>query len=218
MRLTGSPVGLLALAVAVTSVGCGQTSSDAKPHPSGGTPATGGIPATGSVEGGGGQSDVVPAGGVGGAGGEEGTVLPPAPETTFRLVNGTDAAIYVQLPTAHTLTFSVSGEYNGTPEWDDDPPFCMDCPRDTCPLYEQTLRTVEAIEPGQTWERVWDGYLFTTDDEGCFAKRVWRGSPHNVQICWGASFTSDQEQIVTDPVCGHEPFLIGDTVVHTVTN
>jgi len=218
MRVTHSLTAYLALAAAATVLGCGQTSADEDQNPSGGTPDTGGTPAAAGAETGGVQSVFVPPGGAGGAGGAEVTLPTAPPETTFRIVNDTDATIYVQLPTSWTLTFTVSGEFNGTPDWGDDVPFCMDCPRDTCPLYEQTLRTVEAIEPGGTWERVWDSYLFALNDEDCLEKKAWRGNPHDAEICWGTRFTSDYEDIVTDPVCVHERFAVGDTVVHTVTN
>jgi len=215
MRVTHSLIRYLALAAATTLFSCGQTSSDENEHPRGGTPATGGTSAAGGAETAGARSVVVP---LGGAGGAEVALPTPPPETTFRIVNDTDATLYVQLPTSQTLKLTVSGEYNGTPDWGDDVPFCMDCPRDTCPLYEQTLLTVEAIEPGDTWERVWDGYLFALNHEDCIERKSWRGNPHDVEICWGTGFTSDYEDVITDRVCVHDPFTLGDTVVHTVTN
>ena len=185
MRMTHSLTGYLALAAAATMLGCGQTNSDENQDQAGGTRATGGTPATGGAETGGVHSVVVPPASAGGAGGAEVTLPTPPPETTFRIVNDTNATIYVQLPTSQTLMFTVSGEYNGTPDWGDDAPFCMDCPRDTCPLYEQPLRTVEAIEPGDTWERVWDSYLFALNDENCIEKKTWRGNPHDAEILLG---------------------------------
>ena len=206
-----------ALAAAASILGCGQTTSDATPEASGGAPATGSTTTTGGAQTGG-----VPAR-AGGAGGTHAQVPPLVPETTFRIVNDTDATIYVQLPSRFTIRgITVSGEYQGAHDLGDDAPLCLDCPIDTCPQWERTPFTVEAIEPGATWERVWDGYLYNRINpiggDFCMEKRPWRGATHTAEICWGTGFTSEFEDRITGESCLREQFVLGDTVVHTVTN
>jgi hypothetical protein len=208
-------------------LGCGQTSSDANPAAGGGPPAAGGTAATGGATAPGGAA--APGGTTAAAGAETGAapavnggtggVDVTVEETTFRIVNDTDATIYAQLPSTHAIGgITVSGEYQGGHDLGDDVPFCLDCPRDTCPQWERTPLTVEAIEPGAIWERGWDGYLYKSNDDDCIEKRAWRGVTHTVEICWGTGFTSDFEDVITGESCVHREFVLGDVVEHTVTN